>query len=378
MPPNSGTYLRAICHPPPTTDPTYRGWFFRADEITKKSERAQPMTDYIGKPVCVNHDKSKVVGRVEALHRSSKGDILCDLWIDDSTPLGRKTLEDLRTQRLSEVSIGFKSLTNELDYAATDLRPSEISLVPKGAIPNSKVLHFNIGNRLYHSVSAMKQFTEDISPPPPQTINQEMQTTAIVPDATATTVDPFVTEFGMTKEDLKAVIARQKTEQLKHEEALQSKIESSILPWLAKLAENKQITTQHLEDFGKATSTLQKSGQTGEVVIEALAAASENHKLLEEKYQEIAKREKEQQDKITKLEETIKETSKVGLQTQEDRSRRTELAFKEKAKSLAGQKEVDAEASATSGQKRSLSDQFKYEAKRIREAASQIKVEELA
>ena len=128
--------LCGTCHPRPRTDPSYYGPTFREDEMKLASKW------YIGLPVCVEHFPNKVVGEIKSFRRGAGGELICELFIDHSTKLGREVMDGCKSGLYKGLSMGFDMRFNEERHRFTHLKPIEISIVQKGAMEGTHILYF--------------------------------------------------------------------------------------------------------------------------------------------------------------------------------------------------------------------------------------------
>lgn len=326
------TYVMAICHVPPLDDPHSKEWFFRKDEIFTSSERSKPFIEYIGKPVCIEHDKTRVVGRVDELFMSSKGDLMCGLRIYKNAPEGRQAILDVKNGVLPDVSIGRRADIDVETYDGTNITPTEISLVAKGAIENSHIMHFNIGDIVYEVTSVTNQFKDNISRLESQQINNNMEATplastqkqavpAAASAATTTAADPFLTEFGMTKEAIKAMAEREKAQRDAKIVEVKKKVadeKNGLSPWLTNLYEQKVITYDEMMTTAKVLDENTNTPE-GLVAVDVMASASHNHATVVAAQKKAVEEKAALEERVKTLEAQVQAQSKNGLGTADER-----------------------------------------------------------
>lgn len=335
------TYVMAICHKPPLDDPNSKEWFFRKDEIFTSSERSKPFIEYIGKPVCIEHDKTRVVGRVDELFMSSKGDLMCGLRIYKKAPEGAQAIMDIKNGVWRDVSIGRRADIDVETYNGTNITPTEISLVAEGAIENSHIMHFNIGDIVYEVTSVTNQFRDNISRLESQQINNNMEVTplastqkpaavavaapaAAVPAAAAgavtTPTDPFLAEFGMTKEAIKAMAEREKAQKEAKIAEVKKKVDdkNGLTPWLTNLYEQGVITHTEMMTTAKVLEENTKTAD-GLVAVDVMASASQNHATVVAAQKKALEEKAALEEKVKTLEAQVQAQSKHALVSSDER-----------------------------------------------------------
>jgi hypothetical protein len=123
---------------------------FREDEI----EDAKKF--YIGQAVCTEHDMTNKVGKIMNFFRGPNGELCVDLFIDTSTPQGKEAMRKVRAHIYRGVSISFGHDIDKDGFSLTKFVPLEISLVEKGAMPNTNILYFGDLSYIEVSVSGME------------------------------------------------------------------------------------------------------------------------------------------------------------------------------------------------------------------------------
>lgn len=386
------TYVMAICHKPPLDDPTSKEWFFRKDEIFTSSERSKPFIEYIGKPVCIEHDKTRVVGRVEELFMSSKGDLMCGLRIYKKAPEGAQAIINIKNGVWPDVSIGRRADIDVETYNGTNITPTEISLVAEGAIENSHIMHFNIGDIVYEVTSVTNQFKDNISRLESQQINNNMEVTplastqkpaavavaapaAVVPAATTAAVttptDPFVAEFGMTKEAIKAMAEREKAQKDAKIAEVKKKVDDKnggLTPWLTNLYEQGIIKYDEMMTTAKVLEENTKTAE-GLVAVDVMASASQNHATVVAAQKKALEEKSALEERVKALEAQVQAQSKHALGTSDERFIPLSSTIANAVKRPATET-VDVGASAK--QPRTIVDSFRFSLQESMRAAESI------
>lgn len=130
-------FLRGIYHPRPVRDRTYKGITFREDEVAGVEE------DVVGLPVWVEHDKTLVIGHVDSVRRSVHDTLECDIYIDESHPLGRLVMRDVRAGILRGLSIGFFGEKHSPIHF-DDIGFTEVSVVVEGRLPDTIIYAYDL------------------------------------------------------------------------------------------------------------------------------------------------------------------------------------------------------------------------------------------
>lgn len=147
MPPY--TLIKGVCHPPPHPDPSYDGPMFNVGDAPDAERLLR------GKPVFVEHDYAQApVGEVLDTRRGPNGELMCVLAVDESSPAGALVAENVRNGSFKGLSIGTKTLA-EGDFSAWHkFLINEVSIVHKGAMPNTDILMYSSNGEVGISESA--------------------------------------------------------------------------------------------------------------------------------------------------------------------------------------------------------------------------------
>lgn len=139
-----------VYHPPPTRNRKFTGPAFTEPEV----ETVQKL--YKGKPVYVEHDSSKpAIGHVKSFQRGPNGELMCYLYIDSSTAAAKEVIRKIKQGEYRDVSIGFLAAVSE-DYRMFDqFVLQEISIVEKGAMPNTNIVLFGDEEGVFASPEAV-------------------------------------------------------------------------------------------------------------------------------------------------------------------------------------------------------------------------------
>ena len=145
-------FIRGRIHPPPENGKGGKAKSF----YLEKDEMDKFMKEFVGKPVCVDHELDRVIGRVLRLSYGKFGEIMADLYVDESLPESLAIMERVRIGELKCLSFRYKTLKEE-HYRYGVPHPTEISVVVTGAVKQSRIELFGFNNRNYVSESGVKE-----------------------------------------------------------------------------------------------------------------------------------------------------------------------------------------------------------------------------
>lgn len=287
--------IRGRCHPPPTTDPAYKGWKLKSSEI----DRVMPK--FVNKPVYIEHDKSKgAVGRVHAVYRDKEsGSIVVDLSLNHDN-LGWDAMKRVQSGELGELSISYDASGNEHYARTSEAIPQEISLVKKGAMHDAMIFAIRVDDH----VALSSQHKRSAYAPSRTKMSQSEETSAPVP----TDVDPLA---KYSKDQIARMVKlAEETETRKLNELKESLVKS-----LAPAYEKFVLEDGANEDraFGPAVQKILAT-EEGRTVLNIAAKLSGNFLKFEKLYYEKLEEIKKIQEEKTKF-----ESSKVALQTEDER-----------------------------------------------------------
>lgn len=158
---DAGPYrLRGIIYPQPEQDPEYMGPHLREDEIPDLAKRL------IGEPVNFEHDPHKQVGVIENISRSSGGEVVGHLRVDDWRPYGKDVIKGLKTNEINGLSLGMNFDVTE-DYEVFNaFDPFEVSVVEKGEIEKTHILSHGDKKQRYLNFWGSHSLRGDTQDPP--------------------------------------------------------------------------------------------------------------------------------------------------------------------------------------------------------------------
>ncbi len=106
----------------------------------KADEEAELFASFVGKPVCVNHDKKNVVGQVMRVERDKHGEYYATLFIKDTLPNGSKVLSDIQSGKLKNISLNYATaFSKDKSGRMGKPIPIEISVVEEGGIAGTRI-----------------------------------------------------------------------------------------------------------------------------------------------------------------------------------------------------------------------------------------------
>ena len=145
-------FIRGRIHPPPENGKggKAKSFYLESEEMEKF------MKEFVGKPVCVDHDLNRVIGRVLRLSYGQFGEIMADLYIDEGLPESLAIMERVRVGELKCLSFRYHTRKEEY-YRYGKPHPAEISVVVTGAVKKSRIEMFGFLNRNYVSESGVKE-----------------------------------------------------------------------------------------------------------------------------------------------------------------------------------------------------------------------------
>jgi hypothetical protein len=268
--------VRGRCHPPQFTDPNYRGWTLLESEATKI------MPKYVGKPVYIDHDKTKPpVGKVKSVYRDKDGggSIVVDLALD-SNNAGWDTMKRIQSGDLPELSLGYHAHGNdETGLRTSEASPIEISICKRGAMPDALIFAMKVDD---HAVVS-SQKSKSVYTSPPIYIQNSIMTTE-QEHAAATSVSAVADPLSMySKDELARLVNLGVETESKKLNELKEAFENLIHPaWQKMMLEDKSAAIPNLgQSFEKIMST-----EAGRDVINLTAKFSGNFLSMEKKYME--------------------------------------------------------------------------------------------
>lgn len=300
--------VRGRCHPPPVSDPKYKGWMMRTAEV----DTVMPKS--IGKPVYINHDYTKPpVGKIKEVYRDKQsGSLVVDIALN-SDHAGWDAMKRVQSLELGELSIGFDAFGNEkTGERVSNYTPQEISLVTKGAMDDALVFGIQIGDMT--AVHA-KNKTSVYATPQLHTVQNRFMSTeeiaAAVPTPASAPVDADYTTKYTPEQVARLVKIAEETESRKLQQ-LRDAMEEFIFPaWQQTLKDKPEAADPNFGD-ALARITATKDGQT---VVGMTASIIGNYRGLEAKY--LA--EKEAREKA-ETELKARKESEVVIKAPEERN----------------------------------------------------------
>ena len=164
-------YVRGLVLPPPEDVGRFRGTRLNKEEITRTLDR------FVGRPVCYNHDKRRVIGSIKGFEHQPNRDIHVDLYIDDSTADGKLAANEIRQGIKKGLSVQLDSMSTADHFRFDDVTPIEISVVDEGGVDRSRILAFGnsardikISQSGFHEVFGETSQTMETAPQPPTAI----------------------------------------------------------------------------------------------------------------------------------------------------------------------------------------------------------------
>jgi hypothetical protein len=282
----------------------------------------------------------------------------------------KKVIEDLKSQQLRDVSIGFDASHPEGSYEAFGMEPIEISLCKKGAMDNTHIMHFDVDGELYYSKSAMDSLyavENTISPQSTQQINTKMADI---------TVQQLLERFGVKHiEELEYAVKTgqeaMQNEKTKAEEQL--RLDQAAIEDYYK-GQAGHMAPEEISKIGNALEHVSTQGE-GVQVIHAMASCASNHKKLEDLYNKEREAKSKLEAENTEIKQRLAEQSQTALSTESERKRQRpdSLAGIREGFRFLAPKTVSVQNSDTTPAPVS----FKFDTQKFRTAASTIKVEEL-
>lgn len=163
------SFIRGRIHPKPIENPEYKGMLFSKDDVKNVIEL------FKNRPVCVQHDQSKIIGRVLRIEQLKDGSLMADLFIDDSLKLGKEVLNGVKSGEYTHLSFSYASVQNSVTQdRIRKFSPLEISVVKKGAIAKSRIECFGEANTIYFSKSGISElYMSDNKETPPTNVEKE-------------------------------------------------------------------------------------------------------------------------------------------------------------------------------------------------------------
>jgi hypothetical protein len=133
-------FLRGVYHPKPVNDPTYKGRTFREDEAEFVG------LEFKDAPVYVEHNPDIPAGKVVSTRRGPGETLECDIYVDETTALGRSIMDDVRSGLLRGLSIGFSVTHRPREGSYEGFMLDEVSLVEEGQLPDTHIYAFDHGD----------------------------------------------------------------------------------------------------------------------------------------------------------------------------------------------------------------------------------------
>lgn len=293
--------VRGRCHPPPYTDPKYKGWTIRASEV----ERVMPK--YVGKPVHVEHDTSKTVGRVEAVFRDKKsGALVVDLGLTEDND-GIELMKRIHAGELGELSLGYTAEGDQRTMARTsEPEPVEISICKRGAMQDALIFGITVDD----VTAVASQKSQSVYKLPPVSIqnskmsaDQQHEQAAPAPSE----ADPLA---KYSKDELVRKVKLAEEVETRKLEELKEALANFIAPAWDRVKQTGALAGKEIgPDLEKIAATTE-----GRSVIELTAAVSGNFLKFEKMYLESQEEIKRLQEENRKL-----EASKTALVAEDER-----------------------------------------------------------
>lgn len=296
--------VRGRCHPPPYTDPKYKGWTIKASEV----ERVMPK--YVGKPVYIEHDTSvRPSGKVKSVFRDKKtGALLVDLAINEDND-GLELMKKIHSGELGELSISYNAHGDPKTKARTsEPEPIEISICKKGAMEDTLIFGIKVDDMAV--VSSQKSQSVYTLPPVSIQNSNKMSTEeqTNVPTTSAVEADPLA---RYSRDEIVRKVKLAEEVESKKMDELKEALANFIAPaWSKVKLENP---ADDIPDIGLVMEDMLKSKE-GRKMIDITAKLSGNFLKFEHMYLE-------QQETIKKLEDEKKtlEASMKPLVSEDER-----------------------------------------------------------
>lgn len=164
--------VRGVVHPTLDKDEKYKGYSLR------KSELVLAIKLWKGKPVYLNHDYSQPpCGTVNSLRQGLNGELVADLEVDTKTKTGALVLDGLNEGRYRGLSLGYSGMLRDKTKVST-IKPIEISICEKGAMPDTEITMFAQQGRLVYFKAAFENYYLKSQIPVHKTFSQNSAATA--------------------------------------------------------------------------------------------------------------------------------------------------------------------------------------------------------
>lgn len=297
-PPN--LVVRGRCHPPPISDPKYKGWMMRTTEVGTVMPKA------VGKPVYINHDYTKPpVGKIKEVYRDKEsGSLVVDIALN-SDHAGWDAMKKVQSLELGELSIGFDAIGNtKTKERVSDYDPQEISLVNKGAMEDALVFGIQIDDMT--AVHAKNKTSVYATTQLHTVQNMSTEETAAPASSSAPTDADYATKY--TPDQVARLIKLAEETENRKIQDLRDALEKWVVPVLKSNPEAAD------PGFGDAMERI-TSSRDGQIVTRTLANVSGNYLKLEAMYKE----EKEAREKF-EAELKARKESEVAIKAPEERN----------------------------------------------------------
>lgn len=296
--------VRGRCHPPQFTDPNYRGWTLLESEANKI------MPKYIGKPVYIEHDKTKPpVGKVKGVYRDKDGggSIIVDLSLD-SNHAGWDTMKAIQAGELPELSISYDATGDEdTGERLSEARPLEISICKKGAMPDALIFAMKVDD--YAVVSSQKSKSVYTSPPiyiQNSAMSTEQEQT--IPASVPAVADPL-SKYG--KDEIVRMVKLAEEMEMKKLNELKDALANFVAPAYERI--KLEDASAEIPNLGRSFESMMASAE-GRDLINLTAKLSGNFLKFEKLYME-----KQAEVKHLNEEKAKADASRAALQSEDER-----------------------------------------------------------
>lgn len=151
-------FIRGRIHPPPK--PTVPGQ--PKDLLFTVEESAKVFTRFLHVPVCLNHDNKIVIGVVNNLAYGDYGEIMVDMFINETNPVAVQVMKDIHNGKLRGLSVSYRTRMNTETFERIgDFEALEISVCESGALDKTRIQFFGYDNKEYVSESGFEEIESE-------------------------------------------------------------------------------------------------------------------------------------------------------------------------------------------------------------------------
>jgi hypothetical protein len=269
---------------PPVREKNYTGWVLHETEVPKFAKALK------NKPILDTHIKTLQIGYVDKVYQDKVSTALALDALLYNTPEALSAFERVLKGELCGFSVGWKAGRNEDWERITELSPFEISLVPKGDRPGSRIFEIDamgtkmvLPQHIVYSANASR---------PSTTMTEEQQ--SITQDAN-TSADHSAEEIQQGLQLLKEKREREAAEVAEKKRKVDEMIRGPLVKnW--EDACNRGVI-QFNERFGKVVNAV-AAMEDGPILLECLnSSLALNTTELESKRKEVADKKAAEQSK---------------------------------------------------------------------------------